>query len=557
MSKECPFCKSVVPDEANFCMHCCNVISEQPFGDAPPAAGKRVSGIDKIKVSLLSKKYHIQDFIHFRRYKRFFPVLGMLSVTLVICLLVAANPTDRSNIKTDSENVTVTVPVTNSYGEHVTDDNGENVYEVVEITTESKGFFASLFSSDETGDSNENDNGSSLFDKIFHQNRDSDEQTESGVTTSEASSASSESGNTESTAAAQQSSVSEPETTTDSNEQSTQQSQSVSEGLVWTESDGKLTITGYNGSSSVVTIPAYINGKRVSYLAQNAFSDNSNIQKIIFQGSSDGSEEFYLPYGIAVFNNLPNLTSVTFPYETDICMIKDDGSLVKLYTFYILFTDCPKLSRVDFTEYTNSNYGTSREQFLISENGVILGQDTLNDSRYRSIVYYPMGKTEKSYSVPSSCSDIGQYSFWGNPYLETLTFSEKVRYIGGPNFCGCNNLSSFAVNSANAKYRSENGVIYGGSVSVNSVQYTGVFYPPGKTDTYFELSNTTPIVLDKNSFCGNSYLQTVRCPNDSYIYTADIKKSECGAKALKSIQISSNHSYRISDSKVFSIEYYE
>ncbi len=558
MSKECPFCKSAVPDEANFCLHCCRVINAQPFDVIPDSKEKNVSSLHRIKSGFIPKKRLFQDFFHNHNYKRIFPVLCMLAVTCVICLLVAAYPIRHANITTGTENETITVPVTTPDGEPVTDANGENVYEVIEVTTEAKGFLASLFSPD---DSNQNegkkDNNGSLFDRLFNQNQEQGEQNGSGDADSDSTSGSTndpQEGTTNNTKNPTPSAGSEKPT--DSNVQGGQ-SQGSSEGLVWTETNGKIKITGYNGNSSIVTVPAYIDGKRVSYLDENAFSNNSNIKEIRFQGSATGSERFYLPYGKAAFNNLPNLTAVTFPYETDFHMIKADGTLVQFYTFHILFTNCPKLSNVDFTQYVNKKYGTSREQFFISENGVILGQDTLNDSHYRSIVYYPVGKTAKSYTVPNNCSDIEDYAFWRNPYIETLTFSENVRYIDGPNFYGCGNLSSFIVNSANTKYRSENGVLYGGSLSVNSIKYTGVFYPPGKRDAYFELSNSSPIALDINSFCGNPYLETVRCPNDAYIFTKDIKSSIYGAKALKTIQISSKHSYRINDKNIFNVEYFE
>lgn len=556
MSKECPFCKSAVPDEANFCLHCCRIINAQSFDIIPDLPNKSVNGLHRIKSGFILKKRLFQDFFHNHNYKRVFPVLCMVTVTCIICLLVAAYPINHRNITTGTENETITVPVTTPDGEPVTDANGENVYEVIEVTTEAKGFLASLFSPD---DSNKNesdkDNNGSFFDRLFNQNQEEGNNSDdTDLNSPSASTDNTQEGTTNNTKNPTPSA--EPEKPTESTTQSNQ-SQGSSEGLAWTETGGKITITGYNGSSSIVTVPAYIDGKRVSYLAENAFSNNSKIKEIRFQGSATGSEKFYLPYGTAAFNNLPNLTAVTFPYETDIHMIRADGTLVQFYTFHILFTGCPKLYNVDFTQYVNKNYGTSREQFFISENGVILGQDALNDSRYRSIVYYPAGKTSKSYTVPKNCSDIEDYAFWRNPYIETLTFSENIRYIDGPNFYGCGNLSSFIVDSANTKYRSENGVLYGGSLSVNSIKYTGVFYPPGKRDTYFELSNNSPIALDINSFCGNLYLETVRCPNDACIFTTDIKSSTYGAKALKTIQISSKHSYRINDKNIFNVEYFE
>ncbi len=74
--------------------------------------------------------------------------------------------------------------------------------------------------------------------------------------------------------------------------------------LTYTESNGKITITGYNGLAEEIRIPETINGKAVIKIGENAFKDNQNITSVYLP---DSIEEI----GESAFNNTVNLVTVS------------------------------------------------------------------------------------------------------------------------------------------------------------------------------------------------------------------------------------------------------
>lgn len=526
MSKKCPFCQSELPDEAHYCLNCCSSLSTAPDVAASLAKVKKYRRTADSAVHDLYVKYNLtfSKFIHNPKNKKAFPIAIISFATVFLCLLVSA-----ASHSVNIETVTETRLVTEKNGEAVTDENGENVYEVVEVTTE-QSFLESLFGGSKSVEGTSDGSSGSVLGKLFG----SDDSTATTVASPNSStnetSNKTQNSKTETTA---YSTTKVQSSDTDNAENSSTQS---SDGFSYTEGTDGIKITGYNGSASNIIVPAYIDGKRVVGLGENAFSNNSSIKSITFEDADTGDHKFFLPYMTCAFSNLPNLTKVTFPLETSSSTLYKDYTLSlsgAANVFEYLFSGCPKLEGVYFGK------SLTGDAYLTQIDGVVLTKSYTSSGK--TVLYYPPGKKDASYTTPSGVDCIHENAIRDNPYLETLTFSSEVKSVSGENFLGCKKLKAFIAVSGNNYISTQNGVLYSGSVTINGTAYTGVCYPPGKTDTEFTFRDDINIVLTDNCFYGNPYIQTVRLPHKSYVYAYGISKSgEYKPSSLKKIYMTSD-----------------
>lgn len=505
--KLCPFCKAELPEEAIYCLNCASVLNER-------------QNFPVIK----EKKERKKLIVAFPRKRVISSVAVVLSLAIVISSCLFAYKLSDSGTTEIKEKKTTLIPVTEENGESVTDQNGEQIFEIIEITettTEKQGLLDKIFGKDETEKS---DNASetttkkqSFLEKLFGD----EENTTSSTTTEPEATTKVESSTEATTDESKTSSTSTTEYTTESTTNNTANEDTTINinDFEYTELNGKIKITKYTGNASTVTVPAYIDGKHVAYLGENAFANNSSIQKIVFTGTESGTNMFYLPISRTVFYNLPNLTSITLPYETHYRMVYDT-EVTGNNTFYELIVDCPKLSGIYFTDKVNSDYSSTLKT-MYSVDGVVCSQvsnDKMYGQPYRDsyLMYYPPAKTDTQYTIPSRVYQIEKNAFKNNSNIKSIHFGVNTRYIKS-NFFGCNNLVSFTVDKDHAYLFVENDVLYTGGLTINNIVYRGVCYPPAKKDTTFEFTKSCNILLGCESFGGNPYLQTIKCPMSTYI----------------------------------------
>ena len=84
-----------------------------------------------------------------------------------------------------------------------------------------------------------------------------------------------------------------------------------------------------------------------------------------------------------------------------------------------------------------------------------------------------------SITIPDSATSIGRAAFYDCLSLISITIPNSVTSIGDLAFFNCQNLTSINVESENAKYSSENGVLY------NHDKTILICYPTGKKETSF------------------------------------------------------------------------
>jgi len=168
---------------------------------------------------------------------------------------------------------------------------------------------------------------------------------------------------------------------------------------------------------------------RVTNIGSSAFSGCTELTSVTIGNGvrTIGSNAFYSCY---------KLTSITIPDNVTTIGTNAFGSCIGLKNITIPknvttigdspFVGCTSLSSIN-VDVNNTTY--------ISENGV------LYTKYYLTLISYPAGKTDASFSLPSGVVTIGRYAFYGC-ILTSVTIPDTVRNIGSSAFSGCTNLTS-------------------------------------------------------------------------------------------------------------------
>ena len=128
-----------------------------------------------------------------------------------------------------------------------------------------------------------------------------------------------------------------------------------------------------------------------------------------------------------------------------------------------------------------------------SENGILFNKIRTE------LICYPLGKTETSYSIPSSVTQIGFFAFLGCTTLTSVIIPSSVSVILDEAFHNCSALKSISIPSLVTKIG--DGAFYG-CTALNSIY----------------LYNPTPIVLTpRTDFEGNFF---------HYVF-GDVNKTSC------------------------------
>lgn len=123
------------------------------------------------------------------------------------------------------------------------------------------------------------------------------------------------------------------------------------------------------------------------------------------------------------------------------------------------------------------------------------------------ISVYPLGKTDKTYVMPSDMNKMFTF-YYGCP-VESLTMSKSIAGPYDGEFSELDNLKEIKVESGNPEYSAKEGVLFRESGDFDGKCLT--VYPQSKSDsTYTVPAGTTRIA--KEAFAYNAYVRTVVIP---------------------------------------------
>ena len=170
-----------------------------------------------------------------------------------------------------------------------------------------------------------------------------------------------------------------------------------------TNSNGTLTITGYSGTETKVTVPATIGGKSVSEIGYAAFASNSVL------------EEMTVSEGIQTVNG-------------DVFTM---SSLKKLWLPASLNTFRPS-ANMDKLE---GIYVDSASQFYKDVDGVLYNKNMT------TLVKYPAQKKATTFAVPGSVTALADSSMDSNIFLQKIVLPDSVELVDFGAFKNCSKLS--------------------------------------------------------------------------------------------------------------------
>ena len=226
-------------------------------------------------------------------------------------------------------------------------------------------------------------------------------------------------------------------------------------------SEDMTMLVKYDGDSSITsfTVP-----DSVKYIAECAFKD-STLEEIILP-------ERLEKIGMGAFLNCDGLKYIDIPksvnYIGDYAFADCDAlesftfdCLVRNYEYGGIFDSCDSLKKVDFLSYVYSMNRTmffgcpALESIYISKgrinytvDGVLYAHATGDQ-----LSFYPRGKQDKKFTLPSSVCGINQWAFLNNEYLEELILEgNELVYIAEEAFLGAKSLSEVDINCTTLNY---------------------------------------------------------------------------------------------------------
>jgi hypothetical protein len=298
----------------------------------------------------------------------------------------------------------------------------------------------------------------------------------------------------------------------------------TSKGLRFTIAhDGKsVTITGYEGKAETIDIPAQIKGFPVTAIGFGAFDYCETLTSIIIPSSitTIGDEAFIYCYNLTsieipssvtaignmVFYSCLRLTHIKIPPSVrsigerafndcrSLASIEIPSSVTSIG--WSAFWHCASLTNITIpssvTSIKSEAFSNCRSLTGItvdSQNPAYASIDgVLFDKTIQTIIAYPNGKEENSYTIPSSVTAIGVHVFSYSDHLTNITIPFSVTSIGETAFLDCKNLTSITVDSQNPAYASIDGVLFDKTIQ------TIIAYPDGKSaGTYIIPSSVTAI----------------------------------------------------------------
>lgn len=187
------------------------------------------------------------------------------------------------------------------------------------------------------------------------------------------------------------------------------------EGFVYDSyDDDTIRITDYQGNETNIVIPSEIDGYDVYEIGDNAFR-NKDIESVIIS-------EGIIRIGSNAFYNCDDLKSVDIPESVEEIGLGANNA----------FVDCDILEEIIIDE--------GNKYYVVNNN-------VLFDKNMTTLLFYPEGKDNVSYTVPAGVMTIGVYAFDGCEQLTQIILSETVNTISSGAFSGCTGLENIDLSS--------------------------------------------------------------------------------------------------------------
>ncbi|MBR4248529.1 MAG: leucine-rich repeat domain-containing protein [Verrucomicrobia bacterium] len=231
-----------------------------------------------------------------------------------------------------------------------------------------------------------------------------------------------------------------------------------------------VTKIGESAFEDCVNLKSVVLGKSVTVIGEYAFSECVSLKSIVIPDSvreigmsafedCDSLESVVLGKSVIeledddIFSECCNLKSITvspdnpvYSSENGVLFNKNKTILIqypigKEESSYIIPDSVKEIEVSAFNEcssLTSITVNPSNTKFS-SEEGVLFDKDKT------TLIKYPIGKEEKSYTIPNSVTKIEDSAFSECGSLESITIPDSVTEIGIMTFFGCSRLKSITI----------------------------------------------------------------------------------------------------------------
>ena len=199
----------------------------------------------------------------------------------------------------------------------------------------------------------------------------------------------------------------------------------------YTVTDGKATITHYNGSAAEVTIPSSIDGYSVTAIGTEAFNECESLTSIIIPDSvtTINNEAFWKCTSLTrvqIGSSVTVINKAAFEYCESLASIEVSG-------------DNQTYSSIDGILYSKDG----KSLYLCPEGKTTVvipeGVSTITSGAFRYCEWLT------SVTIPDSVTEIGNNAFYMCSSLTGVVIPESVTTIGSGSFYKCASLTSVAI----------------------------------------------------------------------------------------------------------------
>jgi len=221
--------------------------------------------------------------------------------------------------------------------------------------------------------------------------------------------------------------------------------------LVYFDNGKTVTITGYTGDPTTVTIPESINGRVVSSIGRSAFAGCIRLAEVNIPNSiiSIGESAFARCYSLNEVNIPDSVTSIG-EWAFDSCIgltviiIPDSVTSIGDYAFYT----CSSLinvyipGSVETIGYSVFHYCDSLASINVAADnpGYASVDGVLYNKSVTILIKYPTSR-EGGYTVPDGVASINDVAFYGSTGLTSVALPNSLTSISRGTFNGCSSLA--------------------------------------------------------------------------------------------------------------------
>lgn len=178
----------------------------------------------------------------------------------------------------------------------------------------------------------------------------------------------------------------------------------------------KASISGYTGTAKEVEIPATLGGKPVGWVSENAFKNNTTLEKVTFSAEK-------LQISSRAFSGCTALKEVVI--KKSVNYVNGDA-----------FSGCTAFTTITVGKETafpiSSYWGEYVKDVTVEagnttqevKDGVLFNKATKNNGK--CLVYYPPAKDAQEYTVPTDVQGLERHSFLNVKNLKKLTINSKI-----------------------------------------------------------------------------------------------------------------------------------